>query len=103
MLFGDFFSDIEIAEQFLLTVEEGLAYGKSWIVDLYHPTGRFMKYSGTMDAGSNSDIFGRTCDTFAHFCVCESDYELALVDIQGTFDWPFLSFKKYLAYNLNKV
>lgn len=62
---------------------EGPKCGKSWIADLNRSGDKFEKYSGTMIAGRNCDIFGKTCDAFAHFSVCDSEYELVVVDIQG--------------------
>lgn len=76
-------ADIEVADQFLLTVENGSEVERSWIADMYRPNGKFMKYSGTKGAGRNWDTFGTTCDAFAHFALWKSDYGFVLTDIQG--------------------
>jgi len=41
------------------------------------------KFSGTDEAGSNTDLAGMTCDAFAHFSLYDSGGTLVLVDIQG--------------------
>jgi hypothetical protein len=58
--------------------------GLTWIVDLLLSTTKLSKYSGTLKAGVHQDIFGMTCDAFAHYSLAATDGELVLVDIQGS-------------------
>lgn len=60
--------------------------GLAWLVDPLLSSNTIRKFSGTTEAGQNTDFLGMTCDALAHFSLHESDTELVIVDIQGM--WP---------------
>lgn len=68
---------------FLLTVVEGREKGLTWLVDPLLSSTVIQKFSGTSQAGSNTDLAGMTCDAFAHFSLYDSEGDLVFVDIQG--------------------
>jgi len=69
----------------LVTVTKGPATGLAWIADPLLPSSDIRKFSGTNEAGSNTDLAGMTCDAFAHFSFQDSDEAFVLVDIQGEY------------------
>ncbi|TFK24705.1 kinase-like protein, partial [Coprinopsis marcescibilis] len=80
--------DIKVADAFLFIVSDGMRKGHSWLVDPLVEGGKFRKFSGTNEAGSNgADLAGRTCDAFAHFSYFDSQGTVVFVDLQGWF--PF--------------
>lgn len=58
-------------------------FGKAWLVDPLLDSTKMRKFSGTLEAGNNSDFSGKTCDAFAHFTLIDSDLEFVPADIQG--------------------
>lgn len=56
-----------------------------WLVDPLRSTTKMHKFLGTLQAGSNTDMAGMTCDVFAHFSLHDSEGHLVFVDIQGMF------------------
>ncbi|KAH7903001.1 kinase-like domain-containing protein, partial [Hygrophoropsis aurantiaca] len=75
--------DLRVMDSFLLRVCQGADEGLMWLVDPLLPSTNVVKYSGTVQAGANHDIFGQTCDALAHFSLDFSDGGLVPVDIQG--------------------
>ncbi|KAJ7190715.1 kinase-like domain-containing protein [Mycena pura] len=75
--------DISINKPFLL--EDDDDSDRTWIVDRLLSSTTVIKYSGTAEAGlaTSLDLYGRTCDAFAHFSVFDSQEEIVFVDIQG--------------------
>jgi hypothetical protein len=57
--------------------------GKAWLVDPLLDLTKMRKFSGTLEAGKNSDFVGKTCDAFAHFTLIDSNLEFVPADIQG--------------------
>ncbi|KAG6847751.1 hypothetical protein H0H93_006218 [Arthromyces matolae] len=67
-------ADLRVSPGFLLTVQTGPLLGQTWIVDPLLSNTQTYKYSGTLGAGRNTeDLFGKTCDAFAHFSVVQSN------------------------------
>lgn len=73
--------DLKVPVAFLIQ-ESDTEYGMTWIVDPLLDHNKMKKFSGSNEAGSNSDFAGQTCDAFAHFTLADS-MEFVAVDIQG--------------------
>jgi len=57
--------------------------GNAWLIDSLLDSSKMRKFSGTLEAGNNSDFAGKTCDAFAHFTLIGSNLEFVPTDIQG--------------------
>jgi len=79
-------------------VAEGGEKGLCWIVDLFLGDTKVTKFSGTDQAGSNTNLAGMTADAFAHFSLHDSDGNFALVDIQGGQDIIYFTMKHILTF-----
>lgn len=69
--------------QMVIVSSPGPFNGRAFIVDRYHGSGTFIKYSGTTQAGNNTDLYGKTCDAIAHYSLHSTGGKMVLVDIQG--------------------
>lgn len=77
--------DLCTADSFILTIVDGNKAGSSYLIDELLENAIFRKFSGTNQAGQNTDDFpGRTSDTFAHFSLYHSEGTSVYVDIQGS-------------------
>ncbi|KAF5319749.1 hypothetical protein D9619_008626 [Psilocybe cf. subviscida] len=75
--------DIEVEQAFILQVDDGSESQQAWMVAPLLDSGTMRKFSGTMEAGRNTDLTGCTCDALAHFSSYDSGGTAVLVDIQG--------------------
>ncbi|KAJ7912437.1 hypothetical protein B0H13DRAFT_2327443 [Mycena leptocephala] len=66
-------ADLRAAQSFILHVTSGPRKHHAWLVDPLLSTTNTIKFSGTDVAGSNSDLFGATCDALAHFSLEDSE------------------------------
>jgi len=78
-------TDLQFADSFILKVKDGADDGKAWLVDPLLDSTRMKKFSGTNQAGANTDFAGKTCDAFAHFALIDSGLEFVPTDIQGMY------------------
>ncbi|KAF8073965.1 kinase-like domain-containing protein [Lyophyllum atratum] len=83
-------ADIRVASGFILTVDSGPDVGQTWLVDPMLSNTHVQKYSGTMHAGRNTTLLGKTCDAFAHFALENSGGQLVFADIQGILEPKFI-------------
>jgi len=56
------------------------------------------KFSGTDQAGLNTNLAGMTADAFAHFSLHDSDGNFVLVDIQGGKDLIYFTMEHILTF-----
>ncbi len=76
--------DVQVAETKMVVITStGLSNGQAFLIDHYFGAGSFVKYSGTTQAGRNTDLYGKTCDAIAHFSLDSTGGNMVLVDIQG--------------------
>jgi hypothetical protein len=79
--------DLQIVDAFILQAcdnsETDHDNEKAWLVDPLLDSTKMRKFSGTLEAGNNSDFAGKTCDAFAHFTLIDSNLEFVPTDIQG--------------------
>ncbi|EAU89703.2 atypical/Alpha protein kinase [Coprinopsis cinerea okayama7 len=74
--------NLRVPESYVLRTVEGEDH--AWLADPLFEGAEVQKFSGTSQAGSNSEsLVGQTCDALAHFSFHDSEGSIVFVDIQG--------------------
>ncbi|KAF5309430.1 hypothetical protein D9619_012338 [Psilocybe cf. subviscida] len=82
---------------------DGDEKGLAWLIDLLLDSNSIRKFSGTTQAGQNTDFLGMTCDALAHFSLHVSDEEQVIVDIQGIYIKNKLTLFDSMVHTYNKA